>query len=318
MSNAIQISTEEQRLAFLQNGVRAIEEARNLEEVKQIRDQAAALRTYAKQQKASREAQNVAAEVAIRAERKAGELLKVMEKNKGGRPEETGDTVSPVNDTPPTYEDLGIHKKQASRWQKSATVPEAVFERHIQETVGKGEELTSKSVLLLAEKPHVSNNSGENEWYTPSKYIEAARQAMFGIDLDPASCAYANETVEANTYFSIEDDGLSKKWFGNVWMNPPYSQPLIKQFCQKMADSYTENDIDEACVLVNNATETGWFNVLLDIASAVCFIRGRVKFLDKQGNPSGAPLQGQAVIYIGNHPARFSDNFSEFGKVLYV
>src|SRR2546430_17584816 len=63
-----------------------------------------------------------------------------------------------------------------------------------------------------------------NEWYTPSKYIETAREVLGSIDLDPASCELANRTVKADKYYTKEDDGLSKEWHGNVWLNPPYGK----------------------------------------------------------------------------------------------
>ena len=59
----------------------------------------------------------------------------------------------------------------------------------------------------------INATSGKVEYYTPPAIIEAARQTMGGIDLDPASCEQANRTVQAANYFSAEDNGLLQPWY---------------------------------------------------------------------------------------------------------
>ena len=165
-------------------------------------------------------------------------------------------------------------------------------------------------------RAHVANNSGNNEWYTPPEYIDRARAVMGGIDLDPASSEVANGTVRAAKFYTAQDNGLAQEWAGRVWMNPPYAQPLMGEFAEAVASKYENREIDQACVLVNNGTETQWFQRMLSAADAVCFPRSRVRFLDPEGKPSGAPLQGQAVFYFGDSPERFDREFSQLGRVL--
>lgn len=188
-------------------------------------------------------------------------------------------------------------------------------EKHeIAERIEQGEK--AKAVIQEVQKrPHVSYNSGNNEWYTPLEYIEAARKAMGSIDLDPASSEKANQIVKAKTYYTVETNGLDKTWEGNVWLNPPYASDLIGKFVDKLASEC--DNYSQAIVLVNNATETEWFNKIVNLSSVVCFPRSRVKFYKPDGS-TGAPLQGQAVLYIGSHSKNFIEVFSSFGWCAYI
>lgn len=175
---------------------------------------------------------------------------------------------------------------------------------------------TPKAIVQeVIKRPHVSFNSGNNEWYTPTEFIEAARDVMGSIDIDPASSEIANKTVKASEYYTQETNGLDKAWHGNVWMNPPYASELIVKFISKLREE--RDNYKQAIVLVNNATETEWFNNIIDIASAVCFPKSRVKFYMPDGK-TGAPLQGQAVIYIGDNREKFIKVFSSIGWVALV
>jgi ParB family chromosome partitioning protein len=292
-------------LARISEAMKALTAAKSLDDVLQIRDQAEALRVYVRAASDSLEAANAAAEIKLRAERKAGVLLAAMEKPKNQHADTT--MVSALNK-------LGVTPNQSSRWQREARVPEEQFQAYVESCNESCQELTQAGLLKIANGSHVSLNSGENEWYTPPEYIEAARAAMGSIDLDPATSVVAQAIVRARKHFTINDNGLEKRWSGNVWLNPPYSKDLIGLFAAKVVEESSR--FSQAIVLVNNATDTAWFHGLCSVAAAVCFFRGRIKFLDRSGNPANTPVQGQAAVYVGDRPEAFRAEFSRHGIVV--
>ncbi len=159
--------------------------------------------------------------------------------------------------------------------------------------------------------------SGEQEYYTPGIYIEAARKVLGTIDLDPASCETAQRAVKASRYYTKEDDGLSKDWSGRVWMNPPYTGSIVDKFVLKLCSHFESGDVLEAVVLVNNATETQWFRRIAELCSLICFPTGRINFdTPDQRNGKGSNLYGQAFFYLGKKGPRFAKEFARFGLIL--
>jgi len=299
------------RISYLRKEVDLV---RSIPAGKTLRDKASTLASYLKAQGESKEIVDGVTEIKIRVERKLGELIPIQFP-KGAKP---GDGRQKGLKSPEvTLKKAKVSQRQSVTWQKLARIPEDKFEEQLEVFKADPEsELTTTAIIHSAAGAHVGHNSGQNEWYTPSNIIESARSVMGSIDLDPASCEVANETVKAKRFHSIQNSGLSSPWHGNVWLNPPYSQPHIAQFMAKLAKELNSGKVKQACVLVNNATDTEWFHTLASCSSAICFTKGRVRFIDENGKPSGAPLQGQAIAYCGGAVKCFIKSFLEFGFVL--
>jgi phage N-6-adenine-methyltransferase len=159
-----------------------------------------------------------------------------------------------------------------------------------------------------------TTGTGDNEWFTPLKYIKAARAVLGEIDLDPASHPMAQETVKAAQFFTRADDGLRQEWHGRVWLNPPYARDEIGRFVGKLIDEIECGNTTAAVMLTHNYTDTLWFQEAALAMDLLCFTRGRIKFVDAAGAECN-PTQGQAFFYYGDNTERFRDVFSPFGFV---
>lgn len=172
------------------------------------------------------------------------------------------------------------------------------------------------SKIAIEAKPehHRVQFTHENEWYTPQDYVEAARRCLGEIVLDPATSEIAQERIQATNYFTVNEDGLKQCWCDKVWLNPPYAQPWIQLFAEKIITEIDSGMVSEAIVLTHNYTDTAWFHLLESRASLICFTRGRVKF-EKSDGTIAAPTQGQAFFYFGANTERFREEFDGYGFI---
>jgi phage N-6-adenine-methyltransferase len=156
--------------------------------------------------------------------------------------------------------------------------------------------------------------SDQNDWRTPRKFLEAAREVMGAIDLDPATSAEANETVRATQFYTEADNGLERPWKGRVWLNPPYGGDA-RLFIERLMREYQVGNVTQACVLLNShPTETKWFQELFDYT--ICFVRGRIDFGGPSREVSSTSTHGSAVAYLGENIEMFLHKFTEFGSVV--
>jgi len=203
-------------------------------------------------------------------------------------------------------EQHGISQQQVARWRKQLADDVRYRAQQILAAY-------RKAGLTPAEN-HRAEGSGENEWFTPARYVEAARRVLGTIDLDPATHPAAQQTIQASQFYTRADDGLSLAWHGRVWLNPPYAQPLISQFVEKLVTDYASGDVTEAVMLTHNYTDTAWFHLAEATAALLCFTKGRIRFIDLDGEEC-SPTQGQTFFYYGTRKKEFRAAFGSFGFV---
>lgn len=150
------------------------------------------------------------------------------------------------------------------------------------------------------------NKAGKDEWLTPPEIIKALGQ----FDLDP--CSPINRPWDtALHHYTENDNGLLMPWNGKVWCNPPYGNET-KYWLNKCAIH------NNAIVLTFARTETKmFFDYVWNKATAVLFIKGRLRFYHvtgEQADSAGAP---SVLIAYGKENAELLKNCTIKGKFLW-
>lgn len=161
-----------------------------------------------------------------------------------------------------------------------------------------------------------------NEWYTPARYVDAAREVMGGIDLDPASCYIANELVKATNYYTEEMDGLKQRFYGKVWCNPPYgkinNKSTIDLWIRKIIREYRLGNVEQAVLLTTCDSDNSWFQLFWDFL--ICFTDHNVHFFKPingkiRKDSRSTQMFGTVFVYIGTNEQKFIEIFSQFGRI---
>lgn len=145
-----------------------------------------------------------------------------------------------------------------------------------------------------------------DEWYTPKWILDS----LCEFDLDP--CAAEKPLwATAKRHFTKTDNGLIQNWWGRVWLNPPYSRPLVNQFFQKMIEH------NNGIALTFNRCDNRLFqNDIFPNATGILFMRGRIKFYRPDGTQGDSSGCGSVLISFGYNNATILEQSGIPGKFI--
>lgn len=154
-----------------------------------------------------------------------------------------------------------------------------------------------------------------NEYATPSRIWRPLSRAVDGFDVDPASGA--ESTPIASTRFTKEDDGLSKAWHGDVWLNPPWSTngygSAKERWLKKARNEANRDAVDRVVTIIPSDTGAHWFHEHVLAADTVCFVGpGRIPFEGGDRNPSFALV----IAVYGPVDDELADALDSLGEVV--
>lgn len=199
--------------------------------------------------------------------------------------------------------------------------------------------------------PHHLSGSGER--YTPAHVAEGARAVMGGIDLDPASCARANEIVKATKYYTRAENGLRRPMSGRVILNAPgsckdaagtltdcYQPPrtdgtqkqncscnLVSRFWGHLLGNVAQGNVPVAVWVgfhLNQLQSLQTHHEVSPLSFITCFPRKRLRYLDTKLQEMPSPPQASYITLVvpnveqaraRHYRHRFCGTFGPLGRI---
>jgi ParB family chromosome partitioning protein len=303
-------------LAIIDNIKQALAKVNSPDEIKELRGKAAAIEVYGRRQ-GNREIQNQGALGCIRCDQRLAEVYNEMQ-DRGELNGHGGNRKSSLHDANLKSADFEFDPSEIHRCRKLLAVPEDILQEFLYlVNASLDGELTIIGLLRYnsgdAKDIERISSKSTNEWWTPKEYIESARAVLGQIDIDPASSELANETVQANIFYTKKNNGLEYNWPGRVWLNPPYGG-IARDFVARLVQQYENGITTEAILLVNsNSTETAWFAPCWNYI--LCFTNHRINFVTSHSVAKGS-THGSVFVYFGKNVESFVRNFRQFGRIV--
>ena len=214
-----------------------------------------------------------------------------------------------------TYDELGISRQRVAEWRELRDAGEHVIDEAIQAALDEGRAPTHTDVhRAVKARHHRTRFTGENEWYTPAEYVEAARTCLGSIDLDPATSPVARSKPSRQAASSPATTTACATIGADASGSTRRTRNRTSRASLTSCSPRSPARATQAILLTHNYTDTGWFHAAAGKSAAICFTRGRIRFVNATGEIA-APTQGQAFFYFGAGTDRFRNTFGGFGFI---
>jgi phage N-6-adenine-methyltransferase len=259
---------------------------RNVDEAKDIADKAAAVQVYLRASGAALHAQNDAAEIALRAQRRMGEMLAETDFSKGGRPPKTPGAQPVVS--VPTLAALGVSEDESRRAQRLAAVPASEFDSRIAVVRDASAKLTHAALVGKGVK---TQSASEQCLRTPRWLFDVLSEKFGPFALD-AYASSANALCEK--FFTAETDANAQPWEDATFANPPFDD-MGSVFAKAVAEQ--ARGVRSVIVSPVGCSQR-WYHELA-IQGTVFVPDLRVNFDNVDGSPTSSADRDTIVVVFG-------------------
>jgi hypothetical protein len=185
------------------------------------------------------------------------------------------------------------------------------------------------------ERLNLSSRRGELEdpdatiLIPPDPYIQAVRQTLGIIDLDPCSSRTAQNSIDAQGWYKANDANaaLAEPWVGRVFLHPHPNATIARYQLQKLIRDYLADRVSSAIILAGKADWLRQEPLLLSFPFTLHYRRLPHWKLNRSTNELERinPSFNSVTIYLpaksGGHfdedqLARFIEAFSSFGRII--
>lgn len=126
------------------------------------------------------------------------------------------------------------------------------------------------------------------EWETPQDFFDTLDEE-FHFNLDVAA---SNQNAKYRVF--ISKDSLKVKWYGNVWLNPPYTRDIDKWIMKAFETAQQGHLV--VCLLQGRSSDTKWWHEYVMKASEIRYIKDRLHF-GLNGKFSRANISSIVVVF---------------------